>query len=410
MKHFFSALSVVAATISVTMLSSTVAAEQTEQSGAELFEQCLVDFQQQARRSGLSAATIDTVIPALEYQAKVIEYDRRQPEFTQTFADYFNTRVNQRRIDRARELYREKRPLLDKLAAEYGVPGQYLIAFWGLETNFGNYLGKMPTLDSLATLGCDPRRSEFFSRELITALKLLEREKLTPAQMHGSWAGAMGHTQFMPSAYSSYAVDGDGDGRIDLWRSQDDALTSAANFLQQLGWQRAERWGREVKLTADFDYINAGRSTRKSIDDWRSLGVRRADGSALPQAQLEASVLVPMGASGPAFLVYPNFRVIMRWNFSESYAIAVGQLADRTAGGGGLLQSLDTPTPKLNPVLIKQLQRALNDCGFDAGKADGVIGSGTRAALRAYQASKGLIADGYPGFSSFKALGIAIAS
>ena len=371
------------------------------------FNNCIVGLQTDARQQNIPDWVVDEVLPSLKYQERVIELDRAQPEFTQTFANYFNKRVTSGRIDKARTLYRQHGEFLNTLTEKYGVPGQYLIAFWGLETNFGSYLGKMPTLDVLATLACDQRRSEYFGRELITALKLLEREQLLPSEMKGSWAGAMGHTQFMPSAYMRFAIDGDNDGKIDLWKSPEDALASAANFLKHLGWQTNERWGREVKLPKDFPYASSGLKQKQTLDVWTKLGVTRSNGLPLPNADMQSAVLVPLGHTGPAFLVYDNFSVIMRWNYSESYAIAVGHLADRTVGGDDLRQSLSIKAPSLSPQLIRKMQQGLNEKGFDAGKADGIIGSGTRAALRDFQSQQGLVADGFPGFSTFTALNIA---
>ena len=373
----------------------------------DTFEQCIAGLQQTARQQQVSERVVNEVLGNLRQQTRVIELDRSQPEFTQTFADYFNKRVTDKRIAQGRELYNKHSDFLAKLTQQYGVPSQYLIAFWGLETNFGSYLGKMPTLDVLATLACDQRRSEFFSSELITALKLLEREQLSPEQMKGSWAGAMGHTQFMPSAYMQYAVDGDNDGKIDLWNSHHDALASAAHFLKNLGWQTTERWGREVMLPKDFPYADTGLKQKQPLTAWRALGVKRNDGRLLPALDdMQGAILVPMGHSGPAFIAYSNFSVIMRWNYSESYAIAVGHLADRIAGGAGLKQSLQTDSPRLSSSLVVTMQQRLNDQGFDAGKADGIIGSGTRAALRNFQSQQGLIADGYPSFSTLAALGV----
>src|SRR5690606_7049335 len=194
----------------------------------------------------------------MEQQQRVLELDRKQPEFAQTFGQYLSTRVSDDRIRKGRAMYARHRAFLDQLTERYGIPGQYLVAFWGLETNYGGYLGNMPTLDSLATLACDPRRSDFFTTEFLTALRVMDREALQPGQMRGSWAGAMGHTQFMPSNYIRYAIDGDGDGRVDLWGSEKDALASGANFLSHLGWQRDQRWGREVRLPAGFDYTLTG--------------------------------------------------------------------------------------------------------------------------------------------------------
>lgn len=373
----------------------------------DTFEQCIAGLQQTARQQQVSERVVNEVLGNLRQQTRVIELDRSQPEFTQTFADYFKKRVTDKRIAQGRELYNKHSDFLAELTQQYGVPSQYLIAFWGLETNFGSYLGKMPTLDVLATLACDQRRSEFFSSELITALKLLEREQLSPEQMKGSWAGAMGHTQFMPSAYMQYAVDGDNDGKIDLWNSHHDALASAAHFLKNLGWQTTERWGREVMLPKDFPYADTGLKQKQPLTAWRALGVKRNDGRPLPALDdMQGAILVPMGHSGPAFIAYSNFSVIMRWNYSESYAIAVGHLADRIAGGAGLKQSLQTDSPRLSSSLVVTMQQRLNDQGFDAGKADGIIGSGTRAALRNFQSQQGLIADGYPSFSTLAALGV----
>ena len=370
------------------------------------FQQCIQGLQQTARQQQVPERVVDEVLGKLQQQTRVIELDRSQPEFTQTFADYFNKRVTEQRISKARQLFAEKREFLDQLTQQYGVPGQYLIAFWGLETNFGSYLGKMPTLDVLATLACDQRRSEYFSSELITALKLLEREQLSPQQMKGSWAGAMGHTQFMPSAYMQYAVDGDNDGKVDLWNSHRDALASAAHFLKNLGWQTTERWGREVVLPKDFPYADTGLKYKQPLSVWRELGVARSDGALLPALDMQGAILVPMGHTGPAFIAYSNFSVIMRWNYSESYALAVGHLADRITGGTGLKQAFATDTPRLTPRLVIDMQQRLNQAGFDAGKADGIIGSGTRAALRNYQSQQGMIADGYPSFSTLAALGV----
>ncbi len=401
------ATAAISALLALPVLAQSNAAAPVPLAETKSFESCIADFQRQARDQQLPDY-IQDVLAQLKHQPRVIELDRAQPEFTQTFADYMQARVTRARVKRARELYREYRPLLDQLTNQYGIPGQYLVAFWGLETNFGSYLGKMPTLDSLATLACDERRSTFFSNELFTALRILDRESLQASDMRGSWAGAMGHTQFMPSAYERYAIDGSGDGKIDLWNSREDALTSAANFLNQLGWQAAERWGREVKLPASFPYQQAGLEQSQPVSHWRKLGVRRSDGELLPDLEIPASIVLPMGHSGLAFVVYENFRVIMRWNFSESYALAVGHLADRTAGGAGLAHALSADTPALNPALIRQLQEQLNLAGFDTGDADGIIGAKTRTALRAFQRKQGLVADGYPGYSSFTALGISL--
>lgn len=363
-------------------------------SAAEDFQSCLIHLQSGARAAGVSDQVVDTVIPLMSLQERVLELDRKQPEFVQTFAGYLKTRVSEDRVAKGREMYRRYKHFLDQLSVEYGIPGQYLVAFWGLETNFGSYLGNMPTLDSLATLACDARRSEFFTTEFITALRLLERESLKPNQMRGSWAGAMGHTQFMPSAYLRYAIDGDGDGAINLWDSEKDALASGANFLMNLGWSRGLRWGREVSLPKGFDYGLAGKEAQP-LNNWADLGVRQVDNGPLPIADISAQLLVPAGHEGPAFLVYDNFSVMMKWNRSEFYALSVGHLADRIAGGGQL-SNLPVDQEPLTRSEVKTMQSSLNRLGYDAGEEDGIFGPASRNALSSYEADRGVISDGFP--------------
>lgn len=370
------------------------------------FSQCIAGLQDRAKARHLPAWVIDDVMAKLKPQPRVIELDRAQPEFTQTFADYFYRRVTPQRIQRGRRLLKQYHHFLADLTSRYGVPGRYLVAFWGLETNFGANLGTMPTLDSLATLACDKRRSDYFADELLTALTLLNRESLSPRDMQGSWAGAVGHTQFMPSAYLKYAVDGDHDGHINLWKSRRDALASAANFLANLGWQRGDRWGREVLLPDDFPYAQTGLANRRALSHWADLGVTRTDNSALPRVDLQAAVLLPAGHTGPAFLVYDNFDVIMKWNRSEFYGLSVGLLADRLIGAGGLARPPSTTEQALSRAMIERIQGRLNHLGFDAGAADGVMGPATRSALRAFQKSAGIIADGYPDRTTLSALAV----
>ena len=371
----------------------------------EAFSICTSQLANKALEQGVSQETVDTIFPSLVYQARVIELDRSQPEFVQTFPGYFSKRVTDWRTNKGKEMYEKHKDLLHKLSDKYGVPPHYLLAFWGLETNFGNYKGKMPVLDSLATLACDPRRSKYFTQELLVAVKLFERESLTREEMVGSWAGAMGHTQFMPSAYTHYAVDGDNDGQINLWNSEEDALTSAANFLASLGWQRGFRWGREVQLPEGFDYQLSGYKNRRTLSQWSELGVKQADASPLGDDDTKAYVVVPAGHAGPAFVGYQNFRVIMRWNNSEFYAIAVGVLADRISGASGIIAPLpDLPAYSRNDII--GLQKKLNDRGFDVGTPDGIIGPATREGIRNYQIANDMIADGFPGLNVMQSLNL----
>lgn len=370
------------------------------------FAQCVVRLQQTAQAQGVPARVVTDVAGKLQYVPRVIELDRKQPEFTDTFANYIGLRITDRNIDTGRALLAQHRVLLEKLEKQYGVPGPVLVAFWGLETHYGGYLGKMSVLDNLATLACDPRRSDYFTSELMAALHLVADFNLTPAKMQGSWAGAMGQTQFMPSAYRRYGVDGDGDKRIDLWASVPDALTSAANFLQGLGWQRDQRWGREVTLPDGFAYELAGAKNARKIEAWKQMGVSTTYGAQLSDGNTIAALLVPAGFQGPKFLVYPNFDVILRWNRSEYYAIAVGYLADRLRGAPELKQPPPTDAPRLSVATVTAMQVRLNTLGFDVGIPDGVLGPATRQAIRNYQVQQKLVADGFPSLSLLNSLGV----
>ena len=376
--------------------------------GVEGFAACRSGLADEARIRGIPERIISEALLPVRYQPRVIELDREQPEFRQSFSAYLRVRVSEARITTGRLMLASYPELWSRLLAEYGVPGRYLVAFWGLETNYGGYLGNMPTLDVLATLACDERRSSFFTEQLMTALGLVDREQLEPATLRGSWAGAMGHTQFMPSTWRDHAVDGDGDGRVDLWTSIPDAMTSAANYLSNLGWQSGERWGREVRLPENFPYEQTGLDQRRPLLHWRELGVRTAAGAPIPSADLEGAILVPMGHRGPAFLVYSNFDAILDWNRSQSYAIAVGHLADRLIGGGGLVGGLPEVERSPARATIRSLQERLIELGHDPGEPDGLMGPATRAALRAWQAAAGRIADGYPDPDTLQVLAVTV--
>lgn len=360
------------------------------------FAACVADLRQEAERRGVSPAVVEDSLADVRYAARVIELDRAQPEFVTTFADYLEASVTEARVERGRRLLEEHRGLLERIYREYGVPPRYLVAFWGLETNYGAYFGRMPVLDSLATLACDQRRSAFFRGQLLAALQLIDTGSMDAAQMQGSWAGAMGHVQFMPSAVVEYAVDYDGDGRRDLWGSLADAMASAANLLRAHGWETGWRWGREVQLPEGFPYELAGGDRRRPLTVWKALGVRDAYGRPLSGAGIEAALLVPAGHHGPAFLVYDNFDVIMQWNRSQYYALAVGRLADRLAGAAALRNPPPADAPRLARDQVIALQERLEARGFDPGPADGIPGPRTRAAISRFQQAHGMIADGFP--------------
>jgi membrane-bound lytic murein transglycosylase B len=370
---------------------------------ADEFASCLDGLRDRAAAQDVGPATIDRLLGGLTPSERVIELDRRQPEFTTTLHDYLNTRVDAGRIRHGRRMLREHADLLARIEADYGVPARYLVAFWGLESNFGRTTGSMSTVRSLATLACDRRRGAFFESELIAALQLVDEQTVSAAQLRGSWAGALGNFQFLPSVYRGHAVDADGDGRIDLWDSLPDAAESAANFLRARGWTPGQRWGREVRLPEGFDYRLAGRE--QPVSEWAQAGLRRASGEPLPAAALDARLIVPAGAEGPAFLVYPNFDVIMRWNPSRAYALSVGLLADRLIGAPPLNQP-PPDRPALAIDTIEALQTALQQRGFDAGPVDGRLGPQTRQAVRAFQDQQAMTRDGYPDRGVLSALGI----
>lgn len=389
--HRITVLAVILA-MSVALVPSRAVAEARAADG---FAAWLAGLADEAQRRGLATATISRALGNARYLPRVIELDRRQPEFTLTFWRYLNGAVSEKRVERGRRMLRKHRALLDKVAKRYGVQPRFLLAFWGLESNYGDFTGSFPLISALATLAYDQRRAKFFREQLFAALEIMGRGDI-PVDVKSSWAGAMGNAQFIPTTYRAYAVDFDGDGRRDMWRSLPDVFASAANFLGKSGWRADRTWGREVRLPKTFDFALSGLSVRKTLPAWQALGVRRVDGRDLPKADIEASLVLPSGAGGPAFLVYENFRATLVWNRSIFYAIAVGHLADRIAGGGRLL----TPPPRAEVPLsradMKEIQRLLTARGFDTGGADGVAGPMTRRAIKAYQRRINLPADGYP--------------
>lgn len=361
----------------------------------DLFSAWLAEFRQEAQAQGISQATLDAALGDVQLLPRVLELDRRQPEFVDTFRNYLDKRISPQRLEKGLAALVELKPLLDEVQAKYGVPASILVAFWGLETNYGGYLGNHAIPAALATLAFDPRRSDFFRRELLQALRLIDAGHVAAEDMKGSWAGAMGQVQFMPSTYLRYAVDGDGDGRKDLWNSLPDALHSAAHYLREIGWQAGQNWGREVRLPAGFDYEQASPRLKRRVRDWAQLGVRKADGTPLPDSELSGAIVLPQGHAGPAFLVYRNFEVIMNWNRSLNYALAVGHLADRFLGLPPVQGGTDADNRPLSREQVMEMQRLLADRGLNVGEVDGLPGKQTRLAIRAWQKSAGLPVDGY---------------
>ncbi|MFZ5533492.1 MAG: lytic murein transglycosylase [Pseudomonadota bacterium] len=368
------------------------------------FEACLDDLRSQARQAGVRPEVLMPAFATIRQRPDVIRTDRGgQSEFVSSFWDYLERSISPTRLQNGQAVLEQHRPLLARLQEEYGVPPEYLVAFWGLETNFGNYFGDIPTLDALATLACDARRSRMFSRQLIDAVAMIDEGRLDLADLRGSWAGAMGHTQFMPTTMRHYAVDYDRDGRIDLWRSLPDALASAANYLSRMGWRPNERWGEEVVASDPSALEDAGYKVSKPVAQWTALGVRRVDGSALPDRPEAISLLAPGGRTGPTFVTYPNFRVIMRWNASTNYALAVGLLADRLAGG----PPLHAKGPRVTRYLRadgREIQQRLKMLGYPVGRVDGVLGEESRVAMRRFVRDTKLPLDGEPDQALLEAL------
>jgi membrane-bound lytic murein transglycosylase B len=301
----------------------------TAMAGQQSFEQWRADFRQEALGKGISAQTFDRAFKGVEPIARIIELDRKQPEFTLTLDEYVSRVVPKRRINLGRKRLAENRELLKKVAAKYGVQPRFIVAFWGIETDFGRLTGGYSVIAAITTLAYDGRRSDYFRNQLLDALQILEAGHIAPDQMTGSWAGAMGQAQFMPSTFLQYAVDFDGDKKIDLWHSRADVFASAANYLSRVGWSDDQTWGREVKLPKGFDKSLLGLDTKKTLDEWDRLGVRRLSGRHLPDRNLSASLVQPdEGKFARTYLVYDNYRAILHWNRSHKFAVAVGTLAD----------------------------------------------------------------------------------
>lgn len=362
------------------------------------FDDWIKGFRGEAIKNKISAAVFDNAFKGVNLNQKVLKSDRNQAEFTLQIWDYLDRAVSPERIRDGRNKQKKHSDLLTQIEQKYGVPAQIILAVWGLESSFGARMGTIDTIEALATLAFDGRRGDFARAELLAALQIWQSGDNGRARIRGSWAGAMGHTQFIPSSYQGYAVDFTGDGRRNIWDKNDpsDALASTANYLSRHGWRAGVPWGVEARLPAGFDYGKANLKTKMSLAQWARLGVVLADGTALPRDKDwgKVAIFLPAGARGPSFIVTDNFAVIKRYNNANSYALAVGHLGDRLGGGGAVRASWPRDVNALSYAQQREMQGHLNRLGYDVGEVDGIIGEQSRAAIRAFQRSLGEVADG----------------
>ncbi len=366
------------------------------------FGRWIAGFWPSAQAAGISRSTYERGFRGVRLDPAVLEKARHQPEFTRPLWDYVDSAVSQKRLDNGKAKLREHRALLDHLERHYGVDRHILVAIWGMESSYGEVLDNpkivKSVIQSLATLAyADPRRARFGRKQLLAALKILQRGDVSPSGLTGSWAGAMGHTQFIPTTYNAYAVDFDGDGRRNIWASPADALASAANYLKKAGWVSGKTWGYEVVMPRGFNYRLADGEATRTLGQWQKLGIGRSGGRSFPRPGDRAELLLPSGAKGPAFLLLRNHFVIKRYNNATSYSLAIGHLADRLRGGGAFAQAWPRSERPLSKTELRELQAQLARSGYYKGRIDGKIGPVSRAAIRAFQVRSGQVADGYAG-------------
>ena len=352
-------------------------------------------FQLRARAAGITQQTLDSALTGLIYDTDVIRRDRNQSEFTKTIWDYLDTAVSDLRIENGRKALAAQGNALEQIEAKYGVEKEVVAAIWGLESAYGTFRGSDQVVTSLATLAYDARRAAFFEGELLDALRILQSGDTTPARMTGSWAGAMGHTQFMPSSFQKYAVDFTGSGKRNIWDDDPrDALASTAAYLKHFGWTKGQPWGVEVTLPEGFDYLLASRELKNLPRVWAGLGVSGVDGQLVPDHG-PASILLPGGAKGAAFMIFDNFSVLERYNTADAYVIGVGHLSDRIKGDKAISHNWPREDRALSFDERIELQTRLRAAGFDTQKIDAKIGPLTIKAVRAFQQARGLVPDGY---------------
>jgi len=359
------------------------------------FQTWVSQFRAEAANAGISPATIQTAFNGIRLNHDVMKRDAFQPEFVKPIWGYLETAVSDLRVKNGRKKMKQHQALLNEIAARYQVPPQLITAIWGLETAYGITFGGFNVIEAMATLGYHGRRSQFGRTQLMAALEIIDNGDIAASQMQGSWAGGMGHTQFIPTSFQSRAVDYDNDGKRDIWNSLPDVFASTGNFMQRAGWQANETWGAPVTLPEGFDWALADRAVKKSVAEWAALGVKAKQGGALPASSGEAWILLPAGHRGPAFIALPNFRAIMRYNNSTAYALGISLLADRIAGGAEQRFNWPTELTALTRDQRMELQRLLTEQGFDTGGVDGILGANSRKALRAWQQTQGLVPDAF---------------
>lgn len=375
---------------------STLSFASMAKAQASGFENWIAQFRGRARAAGITDRTFNAAFADVRYLPDSIERDRNQSEFVRPLADYMATAVSDTRVRNGRALLRRHANLLDRIEAQFDVEPQVVVAVWGMESNYGQRRGDIPLIATLATLAYDGRRGRFFEGQLIAALRILQNGDVAPRNMTGSWAGAMGHTQFIPTSYEAYAVDFTGDGRRDIWADDpSDALASTAAYFRRFGWRKGQPWGVEVRLPRGFDYAQTGRSVTRRPTDWARLGVVGTNGRAVPNFG-DATLSTPTGAGGPAFLLFRNYDVIGRYNNAEAYIVGVGHLSDRIGGAGPFQSAFPPDERRLRQAERRELQQRLTDAGFSTQGVDGQIGPNSRAAIRAYQRRVGLPPDGHP--------------
>jgi lytic murein transglycosylase len=379
--------------LAVALGAAAPALADTSCRGGQDFSAWLQVFRQEATRSGLTQRSL-SALDGISIDPRVLNRDRSQPTLSQSFLDFATRTVSADRLKRGRALLAKHAPTLARIERDFGVPGPVIVAFWGLETDYGAFRGEFSSLRSLASLAYDCRRPDYFRAELIAALTLIERGDLTPDEMRGAWAGELGQVQFTPTNYLTFAIDYDGDGRRDLVENVPDLLASTANYLRHLGWRAGEPWLEEVRAGDNVPWPEAARAIRHPRSFWAAAGVARADGSPLPADRTPAALLLPMGRLGPAFLAYANFGIYWEWNQSSNYSLAAAYFATRLAGAPPLAHG--SAPPILPAAEMRELQERLNAAGYAAGEPDGRLGEITRAGVKQAQAAFGLPADGYP--------------